>query len=976
MTNPNDRGADPTWNVQLLERNERLAGIVESATDAIIVVDEQQRIVVFNAAAARMFGCPPHEAIGTHLERFVPPRFRAGHAAGFERARQTDMKGSSLGTLPTVWGLRATGEEFPCEASIAQHEVGGRREFTVIIRDITERQRSEDALRRRVEFETLLFELSHTFIGLPEDEVDTNMEQGLARVGTFLEMDRVTLFELSRDRTEMTVAYSWSAPGVSSATSAIAQGVVPWWMSQVLRGDVSLASHLDDLPEEAAGEKEYLRQRGIVSVASIPLRVAGEIVGAIGFVTVHRRVTWTQELVSQLGAIGDILWNALKRRQAMQALLAARNTAYESEERFRLAMNNVAAGVYTLDLQGLVIYVNPAAEGLFGWTMAELLGKKMHDVTHYKHPNGTPFPASECPGLQVLQTGTELREHEDIFIKKDGSFFPVVYSASPLKRDGTTVGIVVGFRDDTERRAAALAVRESEERFRLIANTAPVMIWMSDVDKQVTYVNQRWLDFTGWPPEVAPGHRWIELIHPDDVEGCGNAYVKAFDQRAPFQVQHRLRHHDGEYRWTVSTGVPRYGSDHAFMGYVGTAVDVTERKLAEDALQRSHIALRERTAELERRTTQLSQLASDLTLVEQRAREQLANTLHDGLQQQLAIAALHLEQQMNRDSQRGITAAPLARIKHELDEAITAARSLSVELSPPVLQRAGLATALAWLANWSRQKYGLEVHLSADSLADSPRKDIRALLFESVRELLFNVVKHARVAQVTVDLKLDANGNLRITVADQGIGFDPVELDKRANIGQGGWGLFSIRERLTLLRGQFDIESAPGRGSTFRLVAPSGTTQGDIGAASRSTHAISESIVPDATAGIASARTLRILVVDDHAAMREALRELLQAQPEFQVVGEAANGLEAIAQTRLLRPDLILMDVSMPEMGGVEATALIHAERPAIQIFGLSTQERIDDLHAIERAGGVGYFFKGADVKSLIDRLRQVRSSV
>ena len=103
---------------------------------------------------------------------------------------------------------------------------------------------------------------------------------------------------------------------------------------------------------------------------------------------------------------------------------------------------------------------------------------------------------------------------------------------------------------------------------------------------------------------------------------------------------------------------------------------------------------------------------------------------------------------------------------------------------------------------------------------------------------------------------------------------------------------------------------------------------------------------------------------------------MLQARPEFEVVGEAANGLEAIAQSRLLRPDVILMDVSMPEMGGVEATGLIHAELPAILIFGLSTQERVADLHAIEGAGGVGYFFKGTDVKSLIDRLRKVRTSV
>ena len=845
MANLNDGSAVPQRIEQpLFDSWERLAGLVQSARDAIIVIDEQQRILLFNAAAVHMFGCSQQEAVGSHLERFVPPRFRAAHAAGFERVRQTDLDARHLGTLLTLCGLRATGEEFPCETSIAQHVVGGRREFAVIIRDITERQRSAEALRRRVTFETFLFELSRAFIGLPEDQVDANMERGLAQVGEFLAVDRVTLFELSRDRIEITVAYSWSAPGVSSATPAIAQRAQPWWVSQVLRGDVSLTSHVDDLPEEAAAEKEYLRQRGIASAASIPLRVGGEIAGAIGFVTVRRHVTWTEELVNQLRAIGDILWNALKRRQAMQALIAARNAA-----------------------------------------------------------------------------------------------------------------------------------RDSEEHLRLIANTVPVMIWMSDSDKQVTYVNQRWLDFTGWPPGVPVGNRWIESVHPDDVERCVDIYMTAFDQRQPYRVEYRVRRRDAEYRWAVTVGVPRYGTDRSFRGYVGTAVDITEHKLAEDALRQSHETLRERTAELERRTTQLSQLASDLTLVEQRAREQLAKTLHDGLQQQLAVAALHLEQQVNRDAERGIPVAALTRVKQELDEAIATARSLSIELFPPVLQSAGLPTALAWLAEWSHRKHGLEVHVTADPIADSPRKDIRTLLFESVRELLFNAVKHAQVNQATVDLTLDANRDLCIIVADHGRGFDPVELDKQADMGPVGWGLFSIRERLTLLGGQFDVESAPGRGTRFRLVAPAGTAHGDVGAGPPLTHAVIEPVSPDAAVGVAP-RTLRILVVDDHAGFREALRDLLQARPEFEVVGEAASGLEAIAQSRLLRPDVILMDVSMPEMGGVEATGLIHAELPAILIFGLSTQERVADLHAIEGAGGVGYFFKGTDVKSLIDRLRKVRTSV
>ena len=505
--------------------------------------------------------------------------------------------------------------------------------------------------------------------------------------------------------------------------------------------------------------------------------------------------------------------------------------------------------------------------------------------------------------------------------------------------------------------AAQETARESEERFRLIANSAPVMIWMSDRDKQVTYVNQRWLEFTGWLPEVLPESRLIELIHPDDSERCQHVYGTAFTQCKPFELEHRLRRHDGEYRWTVSVGVPRYGTDRSFVGYVGTVVDVTDRKLVELALLQSHTVLQERTAELERRTTQLRRMASDVTLAEQRAREELARTLHDGLQQLLVVAGMHVENHLNLAARSGTPTHELVQAKFHLEEAIATARSLSVELFPPVLHSSGLPAALRWLAEWARNKYGLEVRLDADPRANSVRRDVRTLLFESVRELLFNVVKHAHVDQVMLDLALGADNMLCISVMDEGIGFNPTTLDERTRESEGGWGLFSIRERLMLLGGRLDIESAQGGGSRFRLLAPQDGASQDGGAS------------PTRRASDVRTSVLRILIADDHPALRKTFRELLEASPEFQVVGEAVNGLEAIAQAHTLRPHIVLMDVSMPEMDGIEATRRIRTELPFIQILGLSIHSRTDGPHAIELAGAKGFFTKGIDTQRLINHL-------
>jgi CheY-like chemotaxis protein len=299
---------------------------------------------------------------------------------------------------------------------------------------------------------------------------------------------------------------------------------------------------------------------------------------------------------------------------------------------------------------------------------------------------------------------------------------------------------------------------------------------------------------------------------------------------------------------------------------------------------------------------------------------------------------------------------------------------LNVELFPPVLQHAGLPAALKWLANWTHDKYKLAVHVVADPRADSGRKDVRTLLFESVRELLFNAVKHAQTDSVTLELALDDNDQLCITVSDQGIGFERRELDHRSESGQVGWGLFSIRERLTLLGGRFEIDSTPGRGTRIRLVAPRGGAQPSV--AGRATSgAASIGAISLRDGDRASPEALRILIVDDHAAVRGALRDMLNAQPQLSVVGDASNGFEAIACAHTLRPDVILMDIAMPHMDGIEATSRIRAELPDIRVLGLSMQPRSAAAAALEQAGAAGFFVKGIDTQRLIDHLLAVHAS-
>ena len=257
--------------------------------------------------------------------------------------------------------------------------------------------------------------------------------------------------------------------------------------------------------------------------------------------------------------------------------------------------------------------------------------------------------------------------------------------------------------------------------------------------------------------------------------------------------------------------------------------ELLRRRKAEQALLDSRRRLRaardeleqrvaERTKELRRRAEQLMRLTSELALAEQRERERIRDLLHDHLQQYLVSAKMLLEAAGMRPEADQRSMIDTARLR--LDEAIEAARSLSVELRPPILREGGLAAALRWLAGWMSDRHGFEVELALDDTIDARDDAVRTLVFEALRELLFNVVKHAGVKHAALELAAEDDELLRVSVVDRGRGFDAGELAALEGTASARLGLFGVRERMTLLGGRFDIESEIGRGTRVTLVAP------------------------------------------------------------------------------------------------------------------------------------------------------------
>ena len=240
------------------------------------------------------------------------------------------------------------------------------------------------------------------------------------------------------------------------------------------------------------------------------------------------------------------------------------------------------------DLNGIVSSWNAGAQSIFGFTAEEMIGRPASRLTP---PN---LQLEEKELLNRVLRGERVEHYETTRSRKDGTLIAVSVSRSPI-RDSTGRIIAASkiIRDISERKRADSALRESESRFRAMADSAPVMVWMAGRDKLFTFFNHAWLEFTGRRFEREVGDGWFDGIHQDDLAACIQLFGDAFDARRPFSMEYRLRRADGEYRWVLDNGAPRVSPDGTFLGYIGSCLDITERKLNAELLRRERAFLRQ-----------------------------------------------------------------------------------------------------------------------------------------------------------------------------------------------------------------------------------------------------------------------------------------------------------------------------------------------------------------------------------------------
>jgi PAS domain S-box-containing protein len=477
----------------------------------------------------------------------------------------------------------------------------------------------------------------------------------------------------------------------------------------------------------------------------------------------------------------------------LAALVEERKHAEDARFRHAAIVESSDDAIISENFEGIITSWNAGAQRIFGYTEAEVVGQSIEVLVPDE------LRDDEKRILQKVIRGERLEHYETLGVTKHGQKVNISLTMSPV-RDSS--GRIIGFskiaRDITERKRAEDSLRESEGRFRLVANTAPVMIWTSGLDKLFDYFNQPWMEFTGWPLAAELGNGWAEGVHSEDLTACLDTYTKAFDSRQPFKMQYRLRRHDGEYRWVFDTGVPRFDGGGSFAGYIGSRIDITDRKLAEEVL---------------------STVGRRLIEAQEEERSRIARELHDDINQRLALLAnglQELEQAMsvNRDPLRKKQFHELWQLTNEI---AADTEHMSHQLHPSKLHYLGLAAAVRDLCHEFSRQHKIEVECLVRDLPQDLEENVSLSLFRTVQESLHNVIKHSHGHHAKVELTRQSS-LIHLRVSDDGVGFNP-EQGRNSH----GLGLVSMRERLRSVGGEFSIWSRPSLGTQVEGRVPAAT---------------------------------------------------------------------------------------------------------------------------------------------------------
>ena len=919
---------------------EHFESLVAGVRDyAVFLLDPQGQVLTWNAGAERIKGYQAKEVIGQHFSCFyLPDVIQQGWPAEELRRAAADGRFEDEG-----WRVRKDGSKFWASVVITalRDEGGGVRGYLKITRDLTERKQAEENARRL----------------LQEEAARRAAEQYAQVIERQREQLRVTLTSIGD------AVITTDPDGRVTLLNPVAEALTGWTNDEAAGQPLPTAFHIIN---------ENTRQPVENPVAKVI--ATGRIVGLANHTVLIARDGTEYPIDDSAAPIRDqsgevtgvvlVFRDVTERRRAEQSLR-------ESEERSRRLLEfhgavteNMGEGLYAVDTQGLVTYMNPAAEGLFGWTEAELRGRRMHDLTHYRHPDGTPFPIEECAGFQVLHHGKALRDHDDAFIRKDGSFLPVRYSSSPLRSGGKITGVVVVFRDVTERKQAEEALRQSQQRLaeELEAMTrlhalSTRLLSADDLHTALDDVLDNAIRTSGadfgnvqlYNSQIQAleivaqrGFRQDFLDHFRTVrveEGAACAQAMQNGERVviedveldPGYEPHRQIAAAADYRAVQST--PLKSRSGSILGMLSTHFRTPHRPSERD--ERLLDLYARHAADLIDRI-RYEQALQD---VDRRKDEFLATLAHE-LRNPLAPIRNAVELMRwadgNADVLRkagGVMERQLGHLVRLVDDLLDISRVTQgkVQLRK---ERVELAAVVQNAVELSRpvmeaQSHELTVTLSPEPVhleADPTR------LAQVFTNLLDNAAKYSEKGG-RIWLSAERQGaEVVVSVRDTGIGiasehlprifemFSQVTPALERSHGGLGIGLALVRGLVELHGGTVEARSAgAGSGSEFVVRLP---------ALPPEEHIPGRKSAAEGGESLGAAPRRRILVVDDNCDAADSLAMLLRLAG--QDVRVAYDGPAALSQRDEFRPELMFLDIGMPGMDGYEVAQRLR-QQPGLE---------------------------------------------
>jgi PAS domain S-box-containing protein len=634
--------------------------------------------------------------------------------------------------------------------------------------------------------------------------------------------------------------------------------------------------------------------------------------------------------------------------------------------------NHLAAIVASSDdaiisktLEGIIVSWNQGAARMFGYTAEEVIGKPVTILIPPEHLDEEPQI------LARLRAGDRIDHYRTIRRRKDGTLLDISLTVSPIRDSrGEVVGASKIARDISAHRRAEEALRATDARFRIMADCAPVLIWMADTTRSFTWFNKTWRDFTGRAIEEDLGFGWTQNVHADDLERCLQTYTKSVEARAPFQIEFRLGRDDGMWRWVINHASPLFeGPGNTFSGYIGSCVDITEFRQAQ--LDRDELLHAERAARSE--AERLSHMKDEFLAT-------LSHELRTPLNAILGWSTLLRRLEPGSpDHLRGLdTIERNARVQSQLvGDLLDMSRIISgkVQLDVAPVDLAEILNATIESVRPSIEAKKLRLRTTLDARGGRIRGDANRLQ-QVFWNLLTNAVKFTP-ADGRVDVILErVNSHVEVCVEDSGIGIKPEFLafvfdrfrqaDSSTTRRHGGLGLgLSIVKHLSELHGGSVRVKSPGegQGSSFIVALPVAAIRGgDAGIEERPRFAdldVTALELPELSG-------VTVLVVDDELDSRALMERLIQERNgRALTVPTAAEALRTLAAEHV---DILVSDIGMPDVDGYQLIQRLRKskEQRHLPAIALTAYARPEDRQRALLAGYQMHLAKPVDPRELI----------